>query len=63
MAPNYSPLTINATLESSLRKIQRAEVQDDAARKTLGLLLQSALQLEFATVSYTHLTLPTNREV
>lgn len=50
MAPNYSPLTINRRLEASLRAIQTAAVRDDAARQTLGMLLQSALQLEFATI-------------
>jgi rubrerythrin len=50
MAPRYSPLTINRDLAVSLRGIQTAAIRDEAARQTLGALLQSALQLEFATI-------------
>ena len=50
MAPNYSPLTINRTLGVNLRAIQTTEIQGEDARQTLGELLQSALQLEFATI-------------
>lgn len=50
MASNYSPLTINRTLGVNLRAIQTTEIQGEDARQTLGELLQSALQLEFATI-------------
>ena len=50
MAPTYSPLTINRNLEVSLRAIQTTEIRDQDARQALGVLLQSALQLEFATI-------------
>jgi len=50
MAPNYSPLTINRNLEARLRAIQTTEIRDEDARQALGVLLQSALQLEFATI-------------
>jgi Ferritin-like len=50
MAQKYSPLKINQELAASLRAIQRATVRDEAARVTLGKLLQCALQLEFATI-------------
>jgi len=43
-------LTINRDLAVSLRGIQTAAIRDEAARQTLGALLQSALQLEFATI-------------
>jgi rubrerythrin len=50
MAPKYAPLTISRALDASLRDIQTATVQNEDARQTLGALLQSALQLEFATI-------------
>jgi len=50
MARQYTPLTVNRGLALQLRNIQTASVQDDAARQALGALLQSALQLEFATI-------------
>lgn len=50
MAPNYSPLTINRGIVESLRSIQTDAIRDEDARQTLGGLLQSALQLEFATI-------------
>jgi len=50
MATNYSPLTINRNLEVSLRAIQTTEIRDEDARRALGVLLQSALELEFATI-------------
>jgi rubrerythrin len=50
MARTYSPLTINRDLAVSLRRIQTAAIQDEDARQALGALLQSALQLEFATI-------------
>jgi rubrerythrin len=50
MAPNYAPLTISRALNAGLRDIQTAAVQNEDARQTLGALLQSALQLEFATI-------------
>lgn len=50
MASNYSPLTINRTLGVNLRAIQTTEIQGEDARQALGGLLQSALQLEFATI-------------
>ncbi|MDO8396349.1 MAG: ferritin-like protein [Bradyrhizobium sp.] len=50
MASNYSPLTINRKLGANLRAIQTTEIQGEDARQTLGGLLQSALQLEFATI-------------
>lgn len=50
MAPIHRPLIINRTLASSLDDIQTAVVKDEAARQALGVLLQSALQLEFATI-------------
>jgi rubrerythrin len=50
VATNYSPLTINRHLEVRLRAIQTAEIRDEDARQALGVLLQSALELEFATI-------------
>jgi rubrerythrin len=50
MARQYTPLTVNRGLALQLRNIQTASVQGDAARQALGELLQSALQLEFATI-------------
>jgi rubrerythrin len=50
MASDYSPLTINRTLGVNLRAIQTTEIRGEDARQTLGELLQSALQLEFATI-------------
>jgi len=50
MARNYRPLTINRDLAVSLREIQTASIKNEAARQALGVLLQSALQLEFATI-------------
>src|ERR1700730_10529884 len=50
MARNYAPLTVNRSLALQLRNIQTGVFQDDAARQTLGALLQCALQLEFATI-------------
>jgi rubrerythrin len=50
MVINYSPLTINRDLEASLRGIQTTAIRDEDARQALGVLLQSALQLEFATI-------------
>jgi hypothetical protein len=50
MAPRFSPLTINSALEANLREIQTSLVQGEDARQALGVLLQSALQLEFATI-------------
>src|SRR5258708_6979973 len=50
MATNYSPLTVNRHLEASLRGIQTSVIRDEDARQTLGVLLQHALQLEFATI-------------
>jgi hypothetical protein len=50
MALDYQPLTINRDLAVNLRGIQTRSVRDEAARQTLGVLLQSALQLEFATI-------------
>jgi rubrerythrin len=50
MARQYAPLTVNPALALKLRDIQTASVQDDDARQALGALLQSALQLEFATI-------------
>jgi rubrerythrin len=50
MAPRYAPLTVNRSLALQLRNIQTALLQGDDARQTLGALLQSALQLEFATI-------------
>ena len=50
MAQNYVPLTINRDLAAGLRAIQTTAVRNEDARQTLGTLLQSALQLEFATI-------------
>lgn len=50
MAQTYSPLTIHPDLAASLHGIQTAAIQDEDARQALGELLQSALQLEFATI-------------
>jgi hypothetical protein len=50
MAVDYKPLTINRDLAVNLRHIQTRSVHDESARQTLGILLQSALQLEFATI-------------
>jgi len=50
MAQNYSPLTLNRELATSLRAIRTTSVRDEDARQTLGMLLQSALKLEFATI-------------
>jgi hypothetical protein len=50
MAPNHFPLTINRALAENLHAIQTTSVQGEDARQTLGALLQSALQLEFATI-------------
>ena len=50
MALDYTPLTINRRLAVNLRDIQTRSVRDESARQTLGMLLQSALQLEFATI-------------
>lgn len=50
MAQTYSPLTINRDLAENLHGIQTTAIRDEAARQTLGELLQSALQLEFATI-------------
>jgi hypothetical protein len=48
--PYPPPLTLNRRLTDDLRAIQSVEIRDEAARQTLGTLLQEALQLEFATV-------------
>jgi rubrerythrin len=50
MARTYSPLGINPDLAKNLHGIQTTSIRDEAARQTLGELLQSALQLEFATI-------------
>src|SRR6516164_2023075 len=50
MARAYSPLIVNRDLATSLRRIQTAAIKDEDARQVLGALLQSALQLEFATI-------------
>ena len=50
MALEYFPLTINRNLDESLLGIQTALIQDEDARQTLGKLLQSALELELATI-------------
>lgn len=50
MAVSYSPLTINRDLAKSVRRIQTASIRNEDARQALGMLLQSALQLEFATI-------------
>jgi rubrerythrin len=50
MASNYSPLTINRKLGVNLRAIQTTAIRGEDARQALGGLLQSALQLEFATI-------------
>lgn len=50
MPPVARPLTINRSLSSSLRDLQTSVVRDEEARQSLGRLLQSALQLEFATI-------------
>jgi rubrerythrin len=50
MSQTYTPLTINRRLALDLHGIQTALIRDEAARETLGALLQSALQLEFATI-------------
>jgi len=47
---NHPPLIINQRLASDLRSMQAAETGDEAARQTLGRLLQSAICLEFATI-------------
>ena len=46
----YFPLTVSRNLTEGVRAIRSASVKDEAARETLGRLLQSALQLEFATI-------------
>ena len=62
----HSPLTVNRELTDGIRAIRTASVKDQAARETLGRLLQSALQLEFATIP-TYLSaafsLTANREI
>jgi hypothetical protein len=50
VAQNYSPLTINRDLAVNLRAIRTTAIRDEDARQALGVLLQSALQLEFATI-------------
>ena len=50
MVQKYSPLLIHPELVSNLRAIQTETVRGEDARQMLGTLLQSALQLEFATV-------------
>lgn len=54
MATEYKPLVVNHRLLATLRGIQTASIQNavetKAARERLGELLQSALQLEFATI-------------
>jgi hypothetical protein len=50
MAQKYPPLLIHPDLVSNLRAIQTKTVEGQAARGKLGMLLQSALQLEFATI-------------
>ncbi|MES0110150.1 ferritin-like protein [Mesorhizobium sp. M0013] len=66
MASLHRPLTVNPRLAESLRNIQTSVVRDESARLALGSLLQSALELEFATVP-TYLSaafsLTSNREV
>ncbi|NER97484.1 MAG: hypothetical protein F6J86_27155 [Symploca sp. SIO1B1] len=47
----YPPLLIRPDLVRNLRAIQTKAVQGEDARLTFGELLQSALQLEFATVN------------
>jgi ferritin-like protein len=46
----YAPLIVNPKLARDLHGIQTASIRDEAARQKLGALLQSALQLEFATI-------------
>lgn len=50
MALAHTPLVVNRSLSESLSNIQRSVVRDEPARLALGALLQSALELEFATV-------------
>jgi hypothetical protein len=50
MSPRYAPLTVNRSLALDLHGIQTESIRDEAARQALGVLLQSALQLEFATI-------------
>nr|CAA6830739.1 MAG: Unknown protein [uncultured Thiotrichaceae bacterium] len=50
MKQKYPPLLMNSELVKNLESIRSAGVQGEEARKMLGVLLQSALKLEFATV-------------
>jgi hypothetical protein len=50
MAPRHAPLTVNRGLAVNLRDIRTSAIQDEEARQALGVLLQSALQLEFSTI-------------
>lgn len=50
MAREYAALTINRDLAAQLHAIRTKAVKDEAARQDLGELLQSALELEFATI-------------
>ena len=50
MEQKFSPLQIHPELASDLRAVLRKQVQGEYARQMLGKLLQSALQLEFATI-------------
>jgi rubrerythrin len=52
MARNYPPpLFVASALARDLEAIQTRSVEGEAAREKLGELLQSALQLEFATIA------------
>ena len=51
------PDAVRAELESCINE------RGDDARPTLGGHLEQSWHLPIRTVSYTHLTLPTNREV
>jgi hypothetical protein len=50
MAQRHSPLFVRQDLVRNLRAIWTAEIQGEDARLMLGKLLQSALQLEIATI-------------
>ncbi len=50
MTRDYEPLIVNRSLSAKLKSIEVKEVENEQARQVLGELLQSALQLEFATI-------------
>ncbi|MGO7860193.1 ferritin-like protein [Rhizobium ruizarguesonis] len=50
MAPAHAPLMVDRRLAFSLKELQAGAVPQESARQTLGTLLQSALELEYATI-------------